>query len=668
MNVIDSLIVELKLDTSKFTEDQKKATETLRKFEEGAEKTSKNAGAGADKLTQGFALLQNRLLSIASLFLGGMGVTQFTKQITALTSETGYLASSLGVSVEELGKWRSVGASVGASANEIAAGFSAIQKSMASMQLTGQSSLNAFAYTTHQTGQGPAVELYDAQGKWKSPTDILMGISKWAAAQKNKAVASQMLSQLGMSQGMTNLLMLGPEKLQEKLKEYEKYAPSEEQTKKLQHLQETFGKMAESAEALGRTLLVKLVPIIEKVIDLVSKAFDYFLGQNASPDNVAKDLNKRTEGGFNKSIIGRTWNWAKGKLGYGDSGDAAADKKDGARTVTPDEFQKSMPGGGSGGGGTRGDRNNNPGNLKYGPLAKKFGATGADDKGFAIFPTRDAGSAAQESLVKSDAYSGLTLDQFAQKYAEGDAGWKKTVGGELGIKGGDVVNNNDPRLVGAIRKAEGTAGSVSTGVPDDVLGKAGDLLRNGASTGELQKFMSSQGYPKSGAWCGQFAASVVKSAGGTPPKDAAIASNWMNWGQHVDPSEAKPGDIAVRKSSRYGGEVKPGAVGGHVGLFNGMTEDGQFLLRGGNQGRVDNPQSMSNYVFRRGVSSLGGSRAALDRANSTTNNNTTSSSATHIGEMHVTVPPGADPAGYASGIKQELQRYDNVQNANTGLF
>ena len=63
---------------------------------------------------------------------------------------------------------------------------------------------------------------------------------------------------------------------------------------------------------------------------------------------------------------------------------------------------------------------------------------------------------------------------------------------------------------------------------------------------------------------------------------------------------------------------------------------------------------------------LGGSRATMLREGAVTNNNRNSS--TNIGNMNVTVPPGADPAGYANGIRQELQRYDNVMNANQGLL
>ncbi|ETT00805.1 hypothetical protein [Providencia alcalifaciens] len=49
-------------------------------------------------------------------------------------------------------------------------------------------------------------------------------------------------------------------------------------------------------------------------------------------------------------------------------------------------------------GGSRSWRNNNPGNIEYGPLAKKFGAIGTDGR-FAIFPTEDAGKKAKAYLL-----------------------------------------------------------------------------------------------------------------------------------------------------------------------------------------------------------------------------------------------------------------------------
>lgn len=58
--------------------------------------------------------------------------------------------------------------------------------------------------------------------------------------------------------------------------------------------------------------------------------------------------------------------------------------------------------------------NNNPGNLKY---AKQAGATGADEKGFAKFPDYKTGLDALNKQIQLDASRGLTIQQFADKYA-----------------------------------------------------------------------------------------------------------------------------------------------------------------------------------------------------------------------------------------------------------
>jgi hypothetical protein len=67
------------------------------------------------------------------------------------------------------------------------------------------------------------------------------------------------------------------------------------------------------------------------------------------------------------------------------------------------------------------------------------------------------------------------------------------------------------------------------------------------------------------------------------------------------------------------------------------------------------------------IGNLGGARSAMRSGGGVVNNNQRSNE-THIDNMTVTVPPGADPAGYARGISQELQRYDNVMKSNEGLL
>jgi hypothetical protein len=140
-----------------------------------------------------------------------------------------------------------------------------------------------------------------------------------------------------------------------------------------------------------------------------------------------------------------------------------------------------LPEGSGSTGNSRGERNNNRGNIKFGAFAKAHGATGADSGGFAIFPDQATGDAAHSALIGGDSYKGLTLDQFGNKYAEGSASWKKTVGGALGIGLNDIVNNKDPRLSGAIRNAEGTNGHGGgpTGVTGNQTGRTDPYAHRG---------------------------------------------------------------------------------------------------------------------------------------------------------------------------------------------
>ncbi|MCP3471426.1 hypothetical protein NLM33_18790 [Bradyrhizobium sp. CCGUVB1N3] len=139
----------------------------------------------------------------------------------------------------------------------------------------------------------------------------------------------------------------------------------------------------------------------------------------------------------------------------------------------------------------------------------------------------------------------------------------------------------------------GPAGDPS--VPSDILAKARSVALHGGPRA-VEQFMASQGYPKQGSWCGEFAASVVKSVGGTPPKGAAIASNWRNWGTPVAPGDVQPGDIAVADRG-----VRTGATGSHVTIVEDINRKaGTFTGLGGNQGRGFESQfALKGYSFRR---------------------------------------------------------------------
>lgn len=67
-------------------------------------------------------------------------------------------------------------------------------------------------------------------------------------------------------------------------------------------------------------------------------------------------------------------------------------------------------------GGHRNWRNNNPGNIEYGPFAKSHGAIGSDGR-FAVFRTINDGFAAADALLKSSAYANRSIAQSVERWA-----------------------------------------------------------------------------------------------------------------------------------------------------------------------------------------------------------------------------------------------------------
>lgn len=205
--------------------------------------------------------------------------------------------------------------------------------------------------------------------------------------------------------------------------------------------------------------------------------------------------------------------------------------------------------------------------------------------------------AAAETIGKNYRKGGGTIEGMAKSYSPPGAA-------------------NDPHGTNAswpagVRKFQGQlAGTPAAGgagdptVPADILGRARQVALTGGP-GAVENFMASQGYPKRGNWCGEFAASVVKSVGGTPPQNPAIASNWRNYGV-PETGAPQPGDVAVARRG-----VRTGDTGSHVTFVESYDpKTGTFKGLGGNQrAGMESTFGAGEYDFRRPAPD----RTALDR-------------------------------------------------------
>jgi hypothetical protein len=120
-------------------------------------------------------------------------------------------------------------------------------------------------------------------------------------------------------------------------------------------------------------------------------------------------------------------------------------------------------------GGDRNWRNNNPGNIEYGPFAIKYGAIGSDGR-FAIFPSEEQGRMAQDALLKSKNYANLSLADAVKRYAPSNENDPKSYANQImkstGIDTSKTYASLTPeeqgKVLDAMKRIEGgRAGSIS---------------------------------------------------------------------------------------------------------------------------------------------------------------------------------------------------------------
>ena len=114
--------------------------------------------------------------------------------------------------------------------------------------------------------------------------------------------------------------------------------------------------------------------------------------------------------------------------------------------------------------------NNNPGNLVY---AGQPGATGASSSGFAVFPTAQAGYQALLNQINLDASRGLTIAQFAAKYAPAQDGNDPTsyaaqIAAATGLSVNDPLSAANLGTVEAVPTSGAASGSDLSSITDSL--------------------------------------------------------------------------------------------------------------------------------------------------------------------------------------------------------
>lgn len=271
--VIDHLLVELDLDPKSFDSGKKKAAEAFLFIKQKAEQTGKDVETPLQKMADGFAAVTGRVTKLATAVLGGIGLAKFAEEITKSNIAIGNLSTTTGISVETLSKWQGMADRAGSSAQSISAAILGIDREAKNFA-TGKGAPALMSVISGLNKAGANIEVFDQQGKIKAATTLLLEISD--AIERLKVPRTEAVGLLrnlpGMDESTVALLLKGGANLRKLLKEQDDiYVVTNKNVEAGYKLSESWNRMAQSARALGQTLLTDLEPVLKRIMDQQTK-------------------------------------------------------------------------------------------------------------------------------------------------------------------------------------------------------------------------------------------------------------------------------------------------------------------------------------------------------------------------------------------------------------
>jgi hypothetical protein len=259
--VIDTLVLELGLDGSKFKTGANSANKDLKNLKGNAEASAKSFKSAAAALAGFFGIT----LTVA-------GVERLIDNVTKLQTQLGYMSKNLGMSTQQLKEWQNVAELTGGSAEGITSTMQAFSKAQTEMSVTGQSGMLPYM-------RALGVSMFDANGKARPLNDMLLDLSDRFSTM-DRVQANNFGQMMGIDQGTMNMLLQGRSAMQDMFETQKKlHRTTEAEAKASAELGKARTMLNQQLESLGVVLVNAVTPALTSIVKGVS-AFVNWLSEH----------------------------------------------------------------------------------------------------------------------------------------------------------------------------------------------------------------------------------------------------------------------------------------------------------------------------------------------------------------------------------------------------
>lgn len=280
--IIDALVVTLKLDKGKFSNDAKKATtesdrlaaaiDDLTAAIKGQGDETKKAKKKQDDFTKS---VNSGIKAVGAFFttiLVSSGLSKLISEVGRTNDQLYFLSKNLGMSATEIKKWQNMAEMSGGSADGMAASMSNLSKSLWDLVTIGDSSVLPYFNALN-------VGVVDSGGKLRDLDAILLDVAD-SLSGMSRPQAYNIAKNMGFDEGTINTLLQGRDAMQEMLDTQRGLViSSEEELEISRQLNKQNAQVRQGWEGLKTLLANYLMPSFLKFSEKVS-GFLMFLNKN----------------------------------------------------------------------------------------------------------------------------------------------------------------------------------------------------------------------------------------------------------------------------------------------------------------------------------------------------------------------------------------------------
>ena len=298
--VIDTLFLELGIDSGKFGTQAKEAENRLDRMSASfgrAEKSAAKSSKGLEKqaaqsakstkqaknLTQAVGSLAKGFAAFTALVMGSNALDKMIREGAQANVELDNLSRNIGISRNQLQAWGGMAEMAGGSAEGMKGSLAGLSMGITRLTTMGDTSMvpffNAFG-----------VALLNADGKARDLDSIMLDLAD-RFAKMDRVQAYNLAKSMGLDDGTINTLMLGRAEM-EKMLEMQRnlYRSGEKEIQVSRELTQARGYLNTQWDSLKAMLADALAPVLLKIVKMVSGFVDYLMKHENSMKHVFEGL------------------------------------------------------------------------------------------------------------------------------------------------------------------------------------------------------------------------------------------------------------------------------------------------------------------------------------------------------------------------------------------